>query len=401
MRHSVQRVRILAVGNMYPPHHLGGYEVICRSCVRYLRSRAHDVRVLTTRHRVPSVRDAEEDPDVHRQLRWYWRGSGLARPPARVRLAVERHNARVLARHLHDQRPNVVCWWAMGGMTLSLIERVRQAGLPAVGVICDDWLVYGPSVDAWSRVIGERPRLRRRMDRLAGIPPELQLDDAAAWIFVNDLTRERAAVNGAARVEVAHAGVDLSLYEPEPVPSPWRWRLLYAGRIDAGEGIATAIEALTRLPAAAHLSVVGRDEGRHVQALRARARELGVAGRVTFEDPPGPADLARDYASADVLVFPVTAAEPWRLVPLEAMASGTPVVATGAGGWGEYLEHERNCLLHPPGDAGALAAAVERVAADEELRGRLREAGLETAAAFSDRAFNEHVERALLREAAR
>jgi glycogen synthase len=392
-------VRILAVGNMYPPHHVGGYELIWRSCVRYLRARSHDVRVLTTRHREPAARGAEEDPDVHRQLRWYWRDNGFVRPAPHVRLAVERHNARVLARHLNDQRPNIVCWWAMGGLSLSLIERVRQAGLPAVGVVCDDWLVYGRSVDAWSRAIGERPRLRRRMERLAGMPAEVELDDAAAWIFVNDHTRERAGLNGGLRVEVAHAGVDLSLYAPEPAPSPWRWRLLYAGRIDASEGIATAIEALARLPASAHLSLVGQGEENDVRALRARARELGVAGRVTFEDPPGQADLARDYASADVLVFPVTSAEGWRLVPLEAMASGTPVVATGSGGWGEYLEDERNCLLHPPGNADALAAAVERIASDDDLRARLREAGLATAADYSDRAFNERVERALLREA--
>ena len=145
--------------------------------------------------------------------------------------------------------------------------------------------------------------------------------------------------------------------------------------------------------------MVGGGDDAHLGELRARSRELGVAERVSFEGPRGQAALARDYAAADVLLFPVTWAEPWGLVPLEAMASGTPVVATGTGGSGEYLLHERNCLLHRPGDAAALAEAVERLAADAELRSRLREAGLATAEAHTDTAFNERVERELLRAA--
>lgn len=64
------RVRVLTIGNMYPPQHLGGYELIWQSAVRDLRGRGHDVRVLTTDYR--REESGPDDDDVHRDLRWYW-----------------------------------------------------------------------------------------------------------------------------------------------------------------------------------------------------------------------------------------------------------------------------------------------------------------------------------------
>src|SRR5690606_10838090 len=75
--------------------------------------------------------------------------------------------------------------------------------------------------------------------------------------------------------------------------------------------------------------------------------------------------------SADVCVFPSEWEEPFGLVPLEAMACDTPVVASGVGGSGEFLVDEGNCLLFEPGDPRSLAAAVERISSDGSLRTRL------------------------------
>jgi hypothetical protein len=106
--------------------------------------------------------------------------------------------------------------------------------------------------------------------------------------------------------------------------------------------------------------------------------------------------VPESYASADVVLFPVLWEEPWGLVPLEAMASGRPVVASLAGGGAaEYLRDGENCLQFPPDDPSALAATVTRVAEDAELRTRLVTAGGKTAARFTEQAFYEAVEREL------
>jgi glycosyltransferase involved in cell wall biosynthesis len=71
---------------------------------------------------------------------------------------------------------------------------------------------------------------------------------------------------------------------------------------------------------------------------------------------------------------------------------GVPVIATGAGGSGEFLRHEENCLIFQPReDPGALAAAVERLRRDHSLRTALREGGFRTAPRYTDAAFNEAV----------
>ena len=159
----------------------------------------------------------------------------------------------------------------------------------------------------------------------------------------------------------------------------WDWRLLYVGRIDERKGLDTAIAALARLPERATLTVVGAGDQVHAASLRAQASAAGVSGRVHFAGVVGWDELPSAYAEADAIVFPVRWEEPWGLVPLEAMGVGRPVVATGRGGSGEYLRDGDNALLFDAEDAAALAAAVERLAADPGLRERLREGGLRTA----------------------
>jgi glycosyltransferase involved in cell wall biosynthesis len=114
------------------------------------------------------------------------------------------------------------------------------------------------------------------------------------------------------------------------------------------------------------------------QELRDLATELGVADRVRFALASSREDLRDRYRSADVVVMSSEWPEPFGLVPLEAMACGTPVVATGTGGSGEFLDDEVNCLLFTPGDAESMAAAISRMAADSDLRTRLVSGGTAT-----------------------
>ena len=71
--------RILAITNMYPPHHYGGYELICRDVVERLNERGHSTAVLTTTMRVPGVADepGEDDGGVWRRLRFAWDGKSV------------------------------------------------------------------------------------------------------------------------------------------------------------------------------------------------------------------------------------------------------------------------------------------------------------------------------------
>jgi glycogen(starch) synthase len=386
-------VRVLAVGNVYPPHHLGGYEIIWQGAMRHLRSQGHQARILTTRYRGDGVPpDAAEDPDVHRELDWYWHDHvwRTMRPVQRLRL--ERANARLFDRHLTEFRPDVIAWWPVGGMSLSLIERGRRAGVPALLFVFDYWPAYGPHHDLWTRMWAPRPRAAALAERVTGIPTRLNLGVAGRWLFCSRSMRDETLSLGMEIPDqtVLEAGVDRSLVRAarEEDPPPWRWRLLYLGRVVEQKGVRTAIESLALLPAEATLRIVGEGDAAYRDELEATARELGVGHRVQFEGPRPREALVEVYRAADAIVFPVVWPEPFGLVPLEAMALGRPVVATGRGGSGDYLEDRGNALLFEAGDAGALAHALETLARDQALRERLRARGYETAAAHSEEAFN-------------
>jgi glycogen synthase len=357
-------VRVLTVGNLYPPQHLGGYERMWQAAVAGLRARGHDVRVLTTDTRFTDAPD--DEPGVDRTLRWYWREHRFPyMGPLAVR-ALERHNRTTLVRAAEDA--DVVSWWSMGGMSLRLLECLN--GVPVLSVVHDDWLVYGPRVDR---------ALQRRRRRL---PAAERLGHG---LFVSQHTLDRARGSGWAppSAEVVHSGYDERCFEPE-ASRPWRWRLLLPGRIDARKGHRTAVAALAHLPGEARLTIVGAGDD-------ALAAELARDPRVRMTGPLAPGALAAAYADADAVLLPAEWDEPWGLVPLEAMAVGRPVVATGTGGSGEYLRAGRNCLLHRAGDAEALAAALRRLAAEPALRDRLREAGFATARRHTLSAFVERV----------
>jgi len=88
--------------------------------------------------------------------------------------------------------------------------------------------------------------------------------------------------------------------------------------------------------------------------------------------------LAELYSSSDVFVF-TSYAEGFGLPPLEAMASGTPVVTTDCKGNRDYTINGYNALVVPPGDPKAVAEAIINLLTNDKLREKLIEGGLETA----------------------
>jgi glycosyltransferase involved in cell wall biosynthesis len=250
--------------------------------------------------------------------------------------------------------------------------------------VMDDWLTYQPPGDAWLRLFANRPQLGRIVDRLTGIPTRVDFAGAATYVFVSETLRRQGPP--LPRTAVEPSGVADDFIDPRP-PQPWSWRLLSVGRIDPRKGVATAIEALVELPQAT-LTVAGTGPEALLVELAALAERLGVADRVTFTGPVARTDLPALYEGHDAVVFPVVWEEPWGLVPLEAMALGRPVSASGRGGSSEYLRDGENCLLHVPGDAASLAETVRRLANDEALRARLREGGLRAARHYTESRFN-------------
>src|SRR3989440_8474200 len=179
----------------------------------------------------------------------------------KVKLARQNHAA--LERRLREFQPEIVAWWAMGGLALTMLETVRRRGLPAVAFVHDDWLDYGRWADRWLHTFrGRRARLAPVAERLFGIPAHVDFDGAARYVFVSERTRRHALGCGLAlgRTAVAHSGIHEDFLDPAPVED-WRWRLLYVGRLDARKGVDTAVAAMAHLPDEARLELIGGGGG--------------------------------------------------------------------------------------------------------------------------------------------
>ena len=111
----------------------------------------------------------------------------------------------------------------------------------------------------------------------------------------------------------------------------------------------------------------------HLQELRRRILASRCADRLTIHDFVS--DVWTVWDACDIAVVPSIEPEPFGLVAIEAMASGKAVVATARGGLLDIVEDKKSGLLVEPGDAGALADALERLIKDPDLRRSLGEAG--------------------------
>jgi glycosyltransferase involved in cell wall biosynthesis len=170
-------------------------------------------------------------------------------------------------------------------------------------------------------------------------------------------------------VSVVYDGVDTDFFRPLETPREPD-RLLYVGNSDdENKGARYLLQAVALLKGRRNvrLTVVDRETAYVVPSV---ARELGIEDRVTLTGRVEKDELLSLYNSAQVFVSP-SLYEGFGLPAAEAMACGAPLLATTAGAFPEVVEDGVSGLLVPPGDAQALADAIERLLDDSVLRAQL------------------------------
>jgi len=266
------------------------------------------------------------------------------------------------------------------------------------------WVIPGGAMAAWAA--GSRPLVvslhgsdvyvaeRHWPARVAA---RRTLHRARAIVACSDDLRQRAIGLGAdpSRIETVPYGVDTGRFAPDP-GARTRIRAAHGladddavvfaiGRFVRKKGFEYLVEAIaqlkTRVP---NLQLVLAGWGDCEPSLRSLATQLGVSDRVRF---PGviPHDVVPDWlAAADVIAVPSVRDDAGNVdglpnVVLEGLASGTPVVATTAGGIGSVIADGATGLLVPERDVTALADAIARLLGDASLR---RELGQDARAAM-------------------
>jgi glycosyltransferase involved in cell wall biosynthesis len=193
------------------------------------------------------------------------------------------------------------------------------------------------------------------------------------------------AGNTAARLKKYNNVAATPLYHPPPLATRLRHAgygdyVLSVGRLEAVKRVSLVIAAMRETPDHVRLIVVG--EGSEKRMLEQQARDAGLATRVEFVGSADADTLVRLYGNALAVAY-VPFDEDYGYVTLEAFLASKPVItASDSGGTLEFVNDNENGFVCPP-EAGAIARAVGRVAADPALAGRLGATGLARARAIT------------------
>jgi glycosyltransferase involved in cell wall biosynthesis len=366
-------VRVLVVSGIWPPD-VGGPASHAPDIARFLAGRGHEVEVVTT----AAARPAAEPYRVRWASRRLPKGAIHLRTAALVRSRARAADVvyttgmfgRSAAGALAARRPYVVKLTADPAF-----ERSRRRGLVEGDV--DDFQGGGGGPVAMA--------LRAARD--------FELRQAAHVFCPSAYLRVLVLSWGVAPERVSVL--------PNPAPEipdlPSRDELkrsfgldgatlAFAGRLTAQKSLGRALDAVA---AADGVRLVIAGDGPDRAPLEGRARELGIADRVSFLGAQPRRRIVELFRAADATIL----SSSWENFPhtvVEALAVGTPVLAMEAGGVAEVVHDGVNGLLVAPGDTAALAEAVRRYFADTELRERLRKAAASSVADYApDRVFGE------------
>ena len=194
----------------------------------------------------------------------------------------------------------------------------------------------------------------------------------------------------AEKISVIPCGVDPSLFSPRNSTQakahlglPDKRYILFVGRIDPVKGIDTLLRAIKRVKEArnaredVHLLIIGGDldhteagQNSEINKLKRLTETLGIKDMVTFLGAQRQDQLPYFYAAADMCILP-SRYESFGMVALEAMACGTPVIASKVGGLASFIQNEMSGLLIPEEDEESLAEKILLLLTDTSFKDTL------------------------------
>ena len=373
----MRQLRILAVSMSARPHGIGGMEDHLHTLTEELARRGHEISVITARH--PDGIEAETVGNID----WTYIDSG----PHWLDPAWSPELGRAVRAHLESRQVDVIHSQASSALPL-----LRQPfpGLPPVVLSLHG--NYLSIVQAAATAALREPSPRNvaragltiaRVSRMhfrqgnwrlfrgceVSVPSHAQVRPST-W---SHLLRTN-------HVHVVRSGVDTQVFRSRPMDTARQTLgiplavpvVLCVGRLDRGKGTDVAITALARLVEfpTARLILVG--EGPRRAELADLADKLGLGARVVFTGRLDADEVALHLSACDVFVFPTRLGEAGPLVVAQAMATGTPVVASRIGAVPEMLGPDGEAgFLVRPGRPSEVAEALRRLFSDPSLQERM------------------------------
>lgn len=206
----------------------------------------------------------------------------------------------------------------------------------------------------------------QNVSTLTGIPiTDMTLIDMGVWLNPNPISQEQARQK-------------LGLPAGQP-------HIIFIGNLIHRKGIDTLLQAAHQLKQTHQpFTLIIAGQGQEQTNLEAQTAQLGLQNHVRFIGPLPHDDVYTWFAAGDVCAVP-SRREPFGLVPLEAMSSGTAVIATNIGGFRQTVQNGINGILFPLEDHQALAQALHTLLNDTQKRQQFIQAGHQAAATYDMR----------------
>lgn len=383
-------MKVLVLTNLYPPHSIGGYESRCQYTVEALRSRGHSVSVLTSNHQVEGATCGSETA-VFRELQvhGYYGHPWL---PIHALYRLEKANQKILKQTIDKIRPDVIHVWNMGGISKSLLHTLEASSTAIVYDISDHWIARSLRADVWlawwnhprsliSKAFNTFAKfgIRKYINQSVPTAPINQLKFKHIY-FCSEFMRTETAAKGfpVEHASVIHCGVDANSFARKSQYKALK-KFIWVGRLAEDKDPLTAIRGF--LIAAESqpdwtLDVYGHGSPEYTSLLQSEISKTKAADRINIRSVSHAAMYAL-YAKYDAYLFTSNWGEPFALTPLEAMASGLPVIMCPDGGDAELLEDGSNAIGFTAGDPISLANAIKRLNSLPDFGKELSESALD------------------------
>lgn len=362
-------MNVLVISNFFPPHVIGGAEIIAHHHAKALAERGHDVRVLAGDNSLGlsgyAIRTEVFDGLPVTRVSLTQRdfaptGNNVCHP------GVERVFLDLIA----DWQPDVIHAHHMAGLSLGMLQLARARGIRVALTLHDHWGFCMNSTRITTQktlcqdstqchtchehIHDDDVRLPQRMrqDYL-----RWQLDAVDYFISPSRYLADQYILNGipAERMHVIANGIGLQRFSDTAPPPPGeRLNILFTGYMGDHKGVPTLLEAVALLPHdKVHLDMVG--DGHMLASYIAILKDKAPGVSVKFWGRLPNNRIAERFAKAHVFVLPSVCPENQPVTITEAMACGLPVVASRIGGISELVEEGHTGWLAEPGNAVDLA----------------------------------------------
>jgi glycogen synthase len=377
-------MKILVLTNLYPPHVLGGYEILCEQVCGLLEQSGHSLYVLTSDHGLtaaPSGVEMHGNTSVERSLKLYIPFDKPAERCRNERATLGKQNYARTAAVISEFKPDLIFVWSMLRVTIAPARAAEASRLPVVYTFNDENIC---SYQAAKFEASPRKVAAWLLDAvmhditLAGL--KFPNSTCISQKLKDNLLAKGLPIQNS---RVIYQGIPIERFplkeSPGEIAAGSVPRLLYAGQLHHYKGVHTILEAaklLSEREIRFSVDIAGDGPKEYKADLQRLAADCGVP--VNFLGKQGHDTMPALYRDHDIFLFPSIWPEPFGLIHLEAMASGLPVISTAGGGQGEFLKDGINSLVFKESDAGGLAGAILRLIENPELRRNIALQGRKT-----------------------